>query len=374
VRFTDGFWQPRAGVTPLFARQVHDIWVDGETLRVFAPTGQVSHRSDTLNRPLLTVTVSSPLENIIRMRVDHFQCGSEKVAFGMPGATQGSAEVTVDDVRGVLRSGELSATVIKGNAWALSFDAGERHLTSSGEKCFEGLPDAGVFKRWTAFGLLSSHSRFHGSTSYRVPWMFDDEAVEVTRRFTKLKLRLMPYLYAAGIEASQSGTPVMRPMQLEFPDDPAVGYLDRQYLLGGDLLVAPVFSPDGTVDVYLPAGTWTNYFTGETANGPVWRSEKHGYLTFYVRDGAVLPLGSSQERPDYDYVDGLVLEAYPSSVPAPGERTVRVTTPEGVAADFLVRRGHRRLTVTSTTTLPFAVRLVGGEAIQAGGGRAELTW
>jgi alpha-D-xyloside xylohydrolase len=639
VQFTDGFWQPRAGVTPLFAQQVHDVWAEGDVLRVFAPTHQVARRSDTLNRPLLTVTISSPLENVIRVQVDHFQGGAEKVTFGMPGEKQGVADVTVEETRGVLRSGELSATVIKGHAWSLSFDAGKRHLTSSGSKSlgymmldngeryiheqlelgvgelvyglgerfgplvkngqtvdiwnadggtssyqayknvpfyltnrgygvlvdnpgrvsfevgsesvervqfsaggesleylviygptpknilerytaltgrparvpawsyglwlstsfttdydeatvtsfidgmaerdlplstfhfdcfwmrefnwcdfewdtrtfpdpqamlarmherglhvcvwinpyiaqrsplfaegkaagylltapdgdvwqwdkwqagmalvdftnpdavtwfqgklrrlldmgvdtfktdfgervpthvvyhdrsdpermhnlytllynravfevledsrglgeavlfarsatvgsqclpvhwggdstssyasmaetlrgglslalsgfafwshdiggFEGLPDAGVFKRWTAFGLLSSHSRFHGSTSYRVPWMFDDEAVEVTRRFTKLKLRLMPYLYAAGIEASLRGPPVMRPMQLEFPDDPAVGYLDQQYLLGGDLLVAPVFSPDGSVEVYLPAGTWTNGSSG----------------------------------------------------------------------------------------------------------------
>jgi alpha-D-xyloside xylohydrolase len=753
VRFTDGFWQPRADVTPLLARQVHDIWGDSEALQVFAPTAPVAHRSDTLNRPLLTVTISSPMENVIRVRVDHFQGGAEKVRFGMPGAERGVAEVTVEDARGVLRSGALTATVLKGDAWSLSFDASGRHLTSSGSKSlgymmldngeryvheqldlgvgelvyglgerfgpvvkngqsidiwnadggtssyqayknvpfyltnrgygvlvdnpgrvsfevgsesvervqfsvagesleylilygptpkevldrytaltgrparvpawsyglwlstsfttdydegtvtsfidgmaernlplstvhfdcfwmrefnwcdfawdprtfpdpeamlsrlhqrglhvcvwinpyiaqrsplfaegraagyllttpggdvwqwdmwqagmalvdftnpdavawfqgklrrlldmgvdtfktdfgervptdvvyhdgsdpermhnlytllynravfdlledsrgqgeavlfarsatvggqslpvhwggdstssyasmaetlrgglslamsgfafwshdiggFEGLPDAGVFKRWTAFGLLSSHSRFHGSTSYRVPWIFDEEAVEVTRRFTTLKLRLMPYLYAAGIEASQTGIPVMRPMQLEFPDDPAVGYLDRQYLLGADLLVAPVFSPDGTVDVYLPAGIWTNYVTGESVPGPCWRSETHGYLTLplYVRDGAVLPHGDVDDRPDYDYLDGLTLQVYPSSEPAASERTVTVTTPDGTTAEFRVQRQDRRVVVTSTTTSPFVVRLVGGQSVQATDGAAELTW
>src|SRR3954452_14751239 len=104
---------------------------------------------------------------------------------------------------------------------------------------FEGTPDAGVFKRWTAFGLLCTHSRFHGSSSYRVPWAFDEEAVEVTRVFARIKMRLMPYLYAAGLEAAAHGTPVLRPMVLEFPDDPAVAHLDRQYMLGPDLLVAP---------------------------------------------------------------------------------------------------------------------------------------
>jgi alpha-D-xyloside xylohydrolase len=89
------------------------------------------------------------------------------------------------------------------------------------------MPDAGVFKRWVAFGLLSSHSRLHGSSSYRVPWEFDDEAVEVTRRFAELKMSLMPYLWGASRAASETGIPVMRPMQLAFPGDPGVAYLDR---------------------------------------------------------------------------------------------------------------------------------------------------
>src|SRR5690606_16999936 len=118
---------------------------------------------------------------------------------------------------------------------------------------------------------LSSHSRFHGSRSYRVPWSFDEEAVEVTRIFTHLKMRLMPYLFQSGQEAAASGTPLMRPMMLEFPDDPAVAYLDRQYMLGPDILVAPVFSAEGDVEFYLPDGEWTHLLTGERVTGGGWR-------------------------------------------------------------------------------------------------------
>ncbi|HEU4756386.1 MAG TPA: alpha-xylosidase, partial [Agromyces sp.] len=164
---------------------------------------------------------------------------------------------------------------------------------------FEGDPDPAVFKRWLAFGLLSSHSRLHGSTSYRVPWAFDsgDEApgqsaVEVARTFAKLKASLRPYLVAAGEEAHRSGTPVMRPMQLAFPSDPAVAHLDRQYLLGPDLLVAPVFSASGDVEYYLPPGRWTNWFTRETVEGGGWRRERHGFDTvpLWIRAGAVIPV------------------------------------------------------------------------------------
>ncbi len=193
---------------------------------------------------------------------------------------------------------------------------------------FEGLPDAAIFKRWTAFGLLGTHSRFHGSESYRVPWQFDEEAVEVTRRFTQLKMRLMPYLFQQGLDAAASGVPVMRPMALEFPDDPAAAHLDRQYMLGPDLLVAPVFSAEGDVQFYLPTGEWTQLLTGETVTGGGWRQERHGFesLPVYVRPGAVLPWGARADRPDYDYLDGLELRVFPGGS---GTREVTVTTPDG---------------------------------------------
>lgn len=193
---------------------------------------------------------------------------------------------------------------------------------------FEGTPDAAVFKRWTAFGLLGSHSRFHGSSSYRVPWAFDEEAVEVTRRFTHLKMQLMPYLYQQGLEAATKGVPLMRPMMLEFPDDPATAYLDRQYMLGSDLLVAPVFTADGTVDFYLPAGEWTSLLTGETVTGGSWRRETHGFdsLPLYVRPGTALPWGTRVDSPEYDYHDGLRLRVFPGGT---GTASVTVTNPGG---------------------------------------------
>lgn len=177
---------------------------------------------------------------------------------------------------------------------------------------FEGTPPATVYKRWIAFGLLSSHSRLHGSSSYRVPWLFDDEAVDVLRLFTKLKCRLMPYLFAMACEARDSGVPMMRAMMLEFPGDPACDTLDRQYMLGDSLLVAPVFSEDGAVDYYLPAGRWTHLLTGEVKSGPAWFRESHDALSLplYVRQGAVIGLGAHDSRPDYDYCEGVTFRVY----------------------------------------------------------------
>jgi alpha-D-xyloside xylohydrolase len=167
---------------------------------------------------------------------------------------------------------------------------------------FEGTPSPSLFKRWVAFGLLSSHSRLHGSGSYRVPWLFDEEAVDVTRQFAHLKNSLMPYLWACAVAAHSHGLPVMRAMVLEFPSDPSCAALDQQYMLGPNLLVAPIFHDDGTVDVYVPDGAWTNYLTGTTINGPRWVHQQHpaSSLPMLVRPGAIIPVGSRTDRPDYD--------------------------------------------------------------------------
>jgi alpha-D-xyloside xylohydrolase len=152
----------------------------------------------------------------------------------------------------------------------------------------------------------------HGSGSYRVPWLFDEESVDVLRKFTKLKCSLMPYIFAASRQAHQKGTPVMRAMILEFPDDPACDYLDRQYMLGNSLLVAPVFSSSGQVEYYVPAGLWTNFLTGNIVQGPAWVRETHDFMSLplMVRPNSIIPVGNHNDRPDYDFSDGVTLHLY----------------------------------------------------------------
>jgi alpha-D-xyloside xylohydrolase len=197
---------------------------------------------------------------------------------------------------------------------------------------FEQTASADVYKRWCAFGLLSSHSRLHGSSSYRVPWLFDEEAVDVLRAFTKLKCRLMPYLFDAACTAHQEGIPVMRAMPLEFPDDPGCDTLDRQYMLGQALLVAPVFSADGVVDYYLPAGRWTNLLSGAVVEGGRWVREKHGYLSLplMARPGSLIPMGANEQRPDYTYAEGVVFHLFELQDGATA--SARVPTPQGQTA------------------------------------------
>jgi alpha-D-xyloside xylohydrolase len=177
---------------------------------------------------------------------------------------------------------------------------------------FEHTASAAVYKRWAAFGLLSSHSRLHGNSSYRVPWVYDEEAVDVLGKFTRLKASLMPYIYQTAVQAHQFGTPTLRAMMLAFPDDPACETLDRQYMLGDALLVAPVFREDGIVDYYLPKGKWTNFMTDEVVDGGGWRREQVDYLSIplWAAENSVIPVGARDDRPDYDYVGGLTLHIF----------------------------------------------------------------
>lgn len=181
---------------------------------------------------------------------------------------------------------------------------------------FEDTSSADVYKRWLAFGLMSSHSRLHGSNSYRVPWNYDEEAVQVAGKFSRLKNKLMPYLYGCAVMSHEHGVPMMRSMVMEFPDDRACAYLDRQYMLGDELLVAPIFDEDSSASFYLPSGRWVDYFTDEIYEGGKWYVRNNvPYTTIpcFVREGAVIPIGTRDASPLYDYINEMELHVYRAS-------------------------------------------------------------
>ncbi|KAF8201474.1 alpha-glucosidase [Pholiota molesta] len=199
---------------------------------------------------------------------------------------------------------------------------------------FEGHPPPEIYQRWVAFGLFSSHSRLHGSSSYRVPWIYGEDAAKTMAKFVNAKHRLMPYLYNLSIQANAKGHPLMRAMFLEFPEDRTTHYLDRQYMLGPNLLIAPVFVPQGEeAEYYLPAGKWTSFFHPErTIEGPQWVREHVPIddIPVWVRPGSVLVLGpDGVGRPDYDYTQGLEVRAY--ALEGTGAVTVDVPVGRGLA-------------------------------------------
>ncbi len=177
---------------------------------------------------------------------------------------------------------------------------------------FEQTATPDLYKRWVQFGMLSTHSRLHGSVSYRVPWLFDEESCDVLRYFVQLKCRLMPYIYQMSVISHKEGIPVIRPMVLEFQKDPGVRELDMQYMFGEALLVAPVFQEDGVAEFYLPEGSWTHLLSNELREGGKWYKEKYDYfsLPLFVRENTLLAMGNNTKLPDYDYADHVTLHLY----------------------------------------------------------------
>lgn len=220
--------------------------------------------------------------------------GSQRFPLQWGGDCESTPEAMAESIRGGLSLG-LSGFAF----WSVDIGG------------FEGYPPPWIYKRWVAFGLLCSHSRLHGSSSYRVPWLIDDDdgseegCSRTLAKWVALKNRLMPYLQSQAISCTRNGIPLsLRALCLEFPDDPTSWFLDRQFMIGDSLLAAPIFNESGDVEFYLPGGSWTSFFTNEVRTGPGWFRERHGFgtLPLYVRQNTVLVLGPEEvSGAVYDY-------------------------------------------------------------------------
>lgn len=198
---------------------------------------------------------------------------------------------------------------------------------------YRGTPSEQLYIRWAQFGLLCSHARCHGETP-REPWYYGERALEIFRRYVRLRYELFPYLYSCAHEAARTGLPVLRAMPLAFPyDAPArlnsdtdAGRVlrasasdlntfdkDLQFMLGPWLLVAPIYDEGEERRVYLPEGQWLDYWTGEILNGPK-NLTVHApidRLPLFVRGGAILPRMLPASRTPSGLVDPLIFELYP---------------------------------------------------------------
>jgi alpha-D-xyloside xylohydrolase len=241
---------------------------------------------------------------------------------------------------------------------------------------FESTASPDVYKRWVAFGCLSSHSRLHGSTSYRVPWLYDDESVDVLRYFVKLKCSLMPYLFQKAVEANQQGWPMMRAMCFSFPEDPGCMTLDRQYMLGDALLVAPVMDETGAVDFYLPDGLWTDFVTGESLRGGRWVRKQYDYLSLplLARENCVVPVGAVDARPDYCYADDVTLHMFGLKDGASIETTVPDMCGAPATVISVARQGSTITVTPRQASKEWSVLLRGADGdLTVEGGNMEAT-
>jgi alpha-D-xyloside xylohydrolase len=154
---------------------------------------------------------------------------------------------------------------------------------------FNGTPTPDLYVRWAQFGAFSPLMRLHGTTS-REPWHFPPGAAAAATEAIRLRYRLMPYLYTAAVEAARTGAPMMRALLVDSADDPGAWLADLEYLVGPDLLVAPMTNPNSERHVYLPAGRWIDWWTGSILEGGGYRrvAKPLDQIPLFVREGALI--------------------------------------------------------------------------------------
>jgi alpha-D-xyloside xylohydrolase len=133
MKFTDGYWQMRAGITPHYAAQVHDVTIERDTLTVYAPIGKIQGRGHTVNQPILTIRFSSPMENVIRVQLIHHKGTTpRKPAFEIHSGPTPQVSISNDESCAMLTSGDLSVRINKTEDWLVEYVGGDKVITSSG--------------------------------------------------------------------------------------------------------------------------------------------------------------------------------------------------------------------------------------------------
>ncbi|WP_442902269.1 TIM-barrel domain-containing protein [Flavobacterium sp. C4GT6] len=186
-----------------------------------------------------------------------------------------------------------------------------------------------LYKRWTPFGMLTSHVRSHGEPPTE-PWLYSEDFLKSFRNADNMRYELMPYIYAQAKESSEKGLPMMRALFVEYPQDAGSWLIDNEYLFGSDMLVAPLFEEVTERDVYLPPGQWVDYQTKKVYNGG-WHRIAAGELPIIVlvKSGTAIPhIKLAQSTKDMDW-SKLTLKVYAAE--GTTTATAKVYLPEGKA-------------------------------------------
>ena len=207
---------------------------------------------------------------------------------------------------------------------------------------FHPVPETGeLYARWFQLGAFSPIFRSHGWVwREHVPWAHGEEVEAICREYAELRYRLLPYTYTLAWQAHTLGLPLMRPLVLNYPDDPRVWGLGHQFLWGDDLLVAPVTREGARAwPVYLPEGGWYDFWSGTRYDGPsgITLDAPLDRLPLLVRAGAIVPMGPVVQHTGERPLDEITLLIYPD-----GASSFELYEDDGRSNAY--RRGHHALT------------------------------
>lgn len=194
--------------------------------------------------------------------------------------------------------GGLGASIRGALSWGMS---GAPFFATDVGGFYKDTRDQELFIRWSQAAVFSAHMRLHG-IGQREPWSYGVEAEEAVNQALVLRYRLLPYIYSAMQQATQTGVPLMRAMALAFPKDRLAAAFELQFMFGDDMLVVPCLKPGGEVDFYLPEGEWERFPSGQTYQGGKTYALTLGLqeMAVFVPKGKRIPLG-----PDVEHTDAL---------------------------------------------------------------------
>jgi alpha-glucosidase len=206
---------------------------------------------------------------------------------------------------------------------------------------FNGETTKELLVRWFEAGTFLPVMRSHSNIGKKAhfPYLWGEDGENAIRKALDLRYRLLPYTYSLGHEAYSTGAPIMRPLVMEFPKDTTVANMADEWLLGKGLLAAPLLNEGGKRSVYLPAGTWYNYFTGEAIKGPVTIQVQKALdeVPVYLHEGTILPLGPVIQYTEQSPGGPLEIHIYPGK-----NGSFNMVEDDGTSYNYI--KGNTRIT------------------------------
>lgn len=180
---------------------------------------------------------------------------------------------------------------------------------------FAEQPTGELYARWIQLGVFHPFCRTHSSGDHgnQEPWAFDEEVINITRKFVSLRYQLLPYLYTMFWQYIEEGIPMLKPLVYYDQEDTQTHYRNDEFIFGNQILVCPILEPNAVGRrMYIPRGEWYNYWTNEFSTGgrEVWIDTKFDEIPVFVKAGAIIPKYPVQQYVGELEFDELTLDLY----------------------------------------------------------------
>ncbi len=180
---------------------------------------------------------------------------------------------------------------------------------------FAEQPSGELYTRWIQLGVFHPFCRTHSSGDHgeQEPWAFDEEVIDITRKFVNLRYQLLPYLYTMFWQYIEAGVPMLKPLVYYDQEDTQTHYRNDEFIFGNQILVCPILEPNATGRrMYIPRGEWYNYWTNNLVTGgkEIWVDTKYDEIPVFVKAGSVIPKYPVQQYVGELEFDELTLDLY----------------------------------------------------------------